>query len=248
MPNEARVWNCLVGGRDNFEADRNAARQLVAATPLMGQLGPASRAFLRRAVTYLAAEAGVRQFLDVGTGIPTEGSPHCVAQAVDTSCRVVYVDNDSVVLSHARAWLRSSGGAATSYLEADARDTQALLDGAGQTLDLAEPVGVLMIMVLQFLEDPAGAVAKLFAALPAGSYLAIAHTARDERLATAARRWNQLGTMPVYLRDGTEIAQWLTGLDLVEPGVVEAHRWRPAPGDPDYPEGMPVLAAVARRP
>jgi hypothetical protein len=248
VPNEARVWNSLAGGRDNFESDRSAARQLLAASPMMAQLGSASRAFLARVVTYLAAEAGIRQFLDVGTGMPAEGSAHCVAQAVDPSCCVVYVDNDAVVLSHARAQLRSPGGGATSYLEADARDTQGILDGAGQTLDLAKPVGLLMLLVLQFVEDAAGALAKLVAALPSGSYLAVLHPARDERLMLAARRWNQLGPMPIFLRDRAEVAYWLAGLELVEPGLVEVHQWRPAPGDQKYPEGIPLLGAVARKP
>jgi hypothetical protein len=118
LPNVARVWNYLVGGRDNFEADRQAAKQLAAAAPLMEQVAPASRAFLRRAVTYLAAEAGIRQFLDIGTGMPTAGSTHEVAQAVDQTCRIVYVDNDPVVLAHARAGLRSAEKGETSYLEA----------------------------------------------------------------------------------------------------------------------------------
>ena len=248
VPNEARVWNSLTGGRDNFEADRSAARQLVTVSPLMAQVGPASRAFLRRAVTYLAAEAGIRQFLDIGTGMPAEGSAHCVAQQVDASCRVVYIDHDPLVISHARADLRSPADGAISYLVADARDTRAVVDGVGAALDLARPVAVLMIMVLHLLEDAADALARLVAAVPAGSYLAVVHPARDERLVTAARRGEQLGAVPVFLRDRADVARWLAGLELVEPGIVEVNRWRPAPGDRDYPEGMPLLGAVARKP
>ena len=159
VPNVARVWNYLVGGRDNFEADRQAARQLIAVAPVMAQVAPASRAFLRRAVTYLAAEAGIRQFLDIGTGMPTAGNTHEVAQAVDPSCRIVYVDNDPVVLSHARARLRSSAEGATSYLDADARDTEAIIAGASATLDFGLPVGVIMIDILNFLEDAADVLA-----------------------------------------------------------------------------------------
>ena len=139
----------------------------------MAQAAPASRAFLRRAVTYLAAEAGIRQFLDIGTGMPTAGNTHEVAQAVDPSCRIVYVDNDPVVLSHARARLRSSAEGATSYLDADARDTRAIIAGASATLDFARPVGVIMIDILNFLEDAAEVLARLAAAVPAGSYLAV---------------------------------------------------------------------------
>jgi hypothetical protein len=248
VPNVARVWNSLTGGRDAFESDRSAARQLVAASPLMTQVGHASRAFLRRAVTYLAAEAGIRQFIDVGTGLPAPGSAHRVAQAVDPSCRVVYVDNDPVVLTHVRAWLHSSAAGATSCLEADARDTAAVLDGAGRTLDLAKPAAVLMIMMLHFLADAGDALARLVAALPSGSYLVVGQPDIDERTVPVARRWNQLGAVPVFLRDRAEVTSWLAGLELVEPGLVEVHQWRPAPGDPDYPEGMPLLGAVARKP
>jgi hypothetical protein len=247
VPNVARVWNYLVGGRDNFEADRQAARQLVAVAPVMAQVATVSRAFLRRAITYLAAEAGIRQFLDIGTGIPTAGNTHEVAQAVDPFCRVVYVDNDPVVLSHARARLRSSKEGATSYLDADVRDTRAVMAGASVTLDLAQPVGVIMIDILNFLEDAAEVLARLTAAVPAGSYLAIMQPSRDERLTMAARRWNQLAATPVFLRDGGTVARWLAGLEVVDPGIVEVHQWRPDPGDPDYPDGMPLLGAVARK-
>jgi len=248
LPNVARVWNYLVGGRDNFEADRQAAKQLVAAAPVMEQVAPASRAFLRRAVTYLAAEAGVRQFLDIGTGMPTAGNTHEVAQAVDPSCRIVYVDNDPVVLAHARAGLRSTGEGATSYLDADARDTRAVIAGASATLDLARPVGVIMIDILNFLEEAADVIARLAAAVPAGSYLVVMQPSTDERLAVAARRWNQLAASPVFLRGSDEVARWFTGLELIDPGIVELHRWRPGPRDPDFPEGMPLLGAVARKP
>jgi len=248
VPNVARVWNYLVGGRDNFEADRQAAKQLVAAAPVMEQVAPASRAFLQRVVTYLAADAGIRQFLDIGTGMPTAGSTHEVAQAVDPACRVVYVDNDPVVLAHARAGLRSSEKGVTSYLEADARDVRAVMAGASATLDLAEPVGVIMIDILNFLEDATDVVARLAAAVPSGSYLALMQPSRDDRLTAAARRWNQLAATPVFLRDRAQVARWFTGLDLVAPGLVEVHQWRPEPEDPDYPEGMPLLGAVARKP
>jgi trans-aconitate methyltransferase len=248
MPNVARVWNYLVGGRDNFEADRQAARQLIAAAPVMEHVAPASRAFLRRAVTYLAAEAGIRQFLDIGTGMPTAGNTHEVAQAVDPSCRIVYVDNDPVVLSHARAGLRSSPEGATSYLDADARDTKTIVAGACETLDFARPVGVIMIDILNFLEDAGDVLSRLAEEVPAGSYLAVMQPSRDKRLSVAARRWNQLAPIPVILRDRDQVTRWFAGLELVDPGIVEVHQWRPAPGDPDYPGGMPLLGAVARKP
>jgi S-adenosyl methyltransferase len=248
VPNVARVCDSMTGGHDNFEADRSAARLLLAASPLMSRVGPASRAFIRRVVTYLVAEAGITQFIDIGTGMPAPGSVHSVAQAVAPSCRVVYVDNDPVVLSHVRACLRSPADGTVGVVAADVRDTQAVLGGARQVLDLSRPVGVLMAMVLNFVEDAGGALGRLAAAVPSGSYLAVVHPARDSRLAAAARLWNGLGTVPVFLRDIEDMARWLAGLDLVEPGIVEVHRWRPAPGDPDYPEGMPLLGAVARKP
>jgi hypothetical protein len=248
VPNVARVWDYLTGGHDNFEADRSAARQLLALSPVMAQVAPASGAFVRRAVTYLAAEAGIRQFLDIGTGMPADGSVHSVAQQVDPSCRVVYLDNDPVVIAHARAALRSSAAGGTSCVPADARDTRAVLDGARQALDLTKPVGVLMVRVLHFLEDAAGPLTRLTAALAAGSYLAVVHPARDERTVMVVRRWNQLGLVPAFLRDRAELGRLLAGLDVVEPGIVEVHQWRPAPGDRDYPDGMPLLGAVARKP
>lgn len=248
VPNVARVWNYLVGGRDNFEIDRRAAQQLVAAAPVMAEVAPASRAFLRRAVTYLAAEAGIRQFLDIGTGIPTAGHTHEVAQAVDPSCRVVYVDNDPVVLSHARARLRSSDAGATSYLDADARNPAAVIAGASTWLDFDLPVGVILIDILNFVKDATDVLVQLVAAIPAGSYVAVMQPAKDERLAAPARRWNQLAPTPVILRDRDEVSAWFTGLDVVSPGIVEVHQWRPGPDDQDYPEGMPLLGAVARKP
>ncbi|HEY6496068.1 MAG TPA: SAM-dependent methyltransferase [Trebonia sp.] len=248
VPNVARVWNYLVGGRDNFEADRRAAEQLIALAPVMAHVAPASRAFLRRTVTYLAAEAGIRQFLDIGTGIPAAGNTHEVAQGAEPSCRVVYVDNDPVVLAHARAGLRSSAEGATSYLDADARDTETIIDGARATLDLTRPVGVIMIDILNFIEDAADVLARLTAAVPAGSYLVVMQPSRDERLAVAARRWNQLPTPPVFLRGRAEVTRWFGGLELVEPGIVDVDQWRPEPCDRLLPGGMPLLGAVARKP
>jgi hypothetical protein len=167
---------------------------------------------------------------------------------VDPSCRVVYVDNDPVVLAHARARLRSSAEGATSYLNADARDTRAVIAGACATLDLARPVGVIMIDILNFLEDAAEVLGRLVAALPAGSYVAVMQPSKDERLAGAARRWNQLAETPVFLRDCEQVGRWFAGLELVDPGIVEVHQWRPAPGDPEFPDGVPLLGAVARKP
>jgi hypothetical protein len=249
VPNIARVRNFLVGGRDNFEADRKAARLLISAAPVMTECGPASRAFLRRAVTYLAERAGIRQFLDIGTGMPTGGNTHEVAQAAASGSRIVYVDNDPIVLAHARALLRSEAGG-VSFLDADARDPVAVIDGARQTLDLDRPVAVVMIDILNFLPDPLAVMAGLLAPLPSGSYLAMMQPATDQRLTAAAERWNRISPVPVYLRDRGTVEGWIAalGLDPVKPGIVPLDRWRPASGDPRYPGGMPLLGAVARKP
>jgi hypothetical protein len=227
VPNVARVWNAMMGGRDNFEADRRAARRLIATAPVLAQAAPACRAFRRRTVRYLAAEAGIRQFLDIGA---------------------VYVDNDPVVLVHARASMRSPAEGTTGHLAADARDVPAVLDGASQTLDLTQPVGILLLDVLNFIPDAADVVAGLAAAVAAGSYLAVLQPAQDARLAVAQRLWNRVAQPPVYLRGRCQVGAWLGGLDLVDPGLVEVNQWRPAPDDPECPDGLPMLVAVARKP
>jgi S-adenosyl methyltransferase len=249
-PNVARVWNYLAGGRDNFEADRAAAREMIAAAPVMADVAPASRAFLRRVVRFLAAEAGIRQFLDIGTGIPMAGGIHELAQAVDPASRIVYVDNDPVVLAHART-LRSRPEGVISYLNADARDPAAIIDGARRTLDLSGPAAIMMIGVLNFIEGPglvAAVLRTLVEAMSQGSYLAIMQPAEDSGLLAAQRRWNELGPLAAWLRDRAEVASWFTGLSLVEPGIVEVHEWRPGLGDREYPHGMPLYGAVARKP
>jgi O-methyltransferase involved in polyketide biosynthesis len=251
VPNVARVWNYLVGGRDNFEADRQAARQLVDAAPVMADIGHASRAFLRRLVRYLAAEAGIRQFLDIGTGIPTAGNTHEVAQSVAPECRTVYVDNDPVVLAHARALLRSAPEGVTSYIDADARDPGKIIAAAQDTLDFGQPVAIVMIGILNYIEgtrEVGSILGTLLEAVPPGSYLALMQPAADESLLAAQRRWNQVSPVPMWLRTREEVAGWLDGLELVEPGIVDVDKWRPADGDPVYPDGMPLHGAVARKP
>jgi len=251
--NVARAWNYMVGGKDNFGADREAARQLMEAAPVIRIAAPASRAFLGRVVRYLAAEAGIRQFLDIGTGLPTAGNTHEIAQSVAPESRVVYVDNDPVVLSHARALLTSDPAGVTSYIDADARDPGAILAEAGTVLDLAEPTAVIMIDLLNFIEhDQAArsAAATLMAAAAPGSYLAIMHPASDldPALPEAERLWNQLAAQPVRLRSREEVAGFLAGLELVDPGLVTVPEWRPSPGGPASGPLIPLYGAVARKP
>ncbi len=254
VPNVARVWNYLVGGRDNFSADRFAAQALIDAAPVIEAIGPASRAFLRRVVTYLAADAGVRQFLDIGTGIPTAGNTHEVAQAVAPESRIVLVDNDPVALVHARALLRSSPEGVTSYLDADTREPVKIIEVARETLDFDQPVALVLIDVLNFIGGTAceiGSILRpLLAAVPSGSYLALTQAASDldETLITAQRRWNEMATTPAWLRDRATVASWFDGLELIEPGLVEVDKWRPATGDPVYDGVLPLYGAVGRKP
>jgi hypothetical protein len=255
VPNVARVWNYLVGGRDNFEADRQAARQLIAVAPVMADIGPASRAFMRRVVRFLADEAGIRQFLDIGTGIPTAGNTHEIAQAVAAECRIVYVDNDPVVLTHARALLRSSPEGVTSYLDADARDPAKVIASSRLTLDFDQPVALVLIDILNFIEgsgsEIAALVGTLVEAVPSGSYLVITQPASDldDSVLAAQQRWNQLAAAtPVWLRDRDTVTAWFDGLDLVDPGIVEVDMWRPASGEDDYAGVMPLYGAVGRKP
>jgi len=253
VANVARAWNYMVGGKDNFEADREAARQLISVAPVIRIAAPASRAFLRRAVRYLAGEGGVRQFLDIGTGLPTAGNTHEVAQSVAPQCRVVYVDNDPIVLAHARALLTSVPEGATSYVDADARDPGMIIAEARATLDFRQPVAVMMVDLLNFIEDDAAVLsimAEFIAAVPSGSYFAIMHPASDldPALPEAEKRWNQLAPQHVRLRSRADLTGLLAGLELVEPGLVTVPEWRPDEGEPVPSELIPLYAVVARKP
>jgi hypothetical protein len=252
-PNVARVWNYLVGGRDNFDVDRKAAKQLIAAAPVMEHVGLASRAFLRRAVSSLAGEAGIRQFLDIGTGIPAAGNTHEVAQLIAPKSKIVYVDNDRIVLAHARAMLRSAEEGVTSYIDADARDPAKILSEARETLDFGAPVAVVLIDLLNFIGDDSevrSILATLMEAVVAGSYLVIMQPANDidAALMAAQRRWNQVAPTPVSLRDRDEVTAWFDGLELVEPGIVAAPEWHPDKDDPQYDMPIPLYVGVARKP
>jgi hypothetical protein len=247
----ARVYDYWLGGKDNFAADREAAEQVIAANPDVLAGVRANRAFLGRAVRYLAGEAGIRQFLDIGTGLPTADNTHEVAQRVAPSCRVVYVDNDPIVLVHARALLTSTPGGATAYVEADLRDTGSVLTGAAATLDFSKPVAVMLLMILQYIpdsEDPWAIVARLLDAVPPGSYLVVSDTAADinaQAVAESARRYNQrLGPVRQTRRTRAEFARFFAGLDLVEPGVVPLPQWR-LPVGPG--QAIPAYAAVGRK-
>lgn len=252
-PNPARVGDYLYGGRDNFEADRKVARAMMTVAPVVGALQPAMRAFRQRVVRYLVAEAGVRQFLDIGIGLQmTTGSTHAVAQSIDPRCRIVYVDSDPVVLAHARALVRSTAEGAARCVDADIFDPAAIMAGARGTLDFARPVA-LLLATLAFTPDTAAAaamVSSLLAAMVPSSYVAIHHQASDlhPALGLAVRRWNRQAARKVTLRSADEIASLVAGLDVVPPGLVPICEWRPEPGDPSFEDVVPVHGVVARRP
>ena len=250
----ARVYDFWLGGSNNFPADREAAGRVIAAYPDIRVSVRAQRAFLGRAVHFLAAEAGVRQFLDIGTGLPLAGNTHEVAQRVAPRSRVVYADHDPIVLAHARALLTSTPEGACAYLDADLRDTGRILREAAATLDFTAPVALLLMGVLHCIpddQDPAGLVARLLAALPPGSYLVVAHPASDVRAAqvgTAATRLNEVMAGGVTLRSHEAVTRFFAGLDLVPPGLVQLHRWRPGPAGPDPAHDLANYGAVARKP
>ena len=230
----ARVYDYWLGGKDNFAADRAAAEQAIAAWPDIVLSVRANRAFLARVVRYLAGEAGIRQFLDIGTGIPASNNTHEVAQSMAPESRVVYVDNDPVVLAHARALLTSGPHGVTSYLDADLRDTRRVLGAAAEMLDFSRPVAVMLMAILQHVddaEDPHAIVATLLGALPAGSYLALSHPASDieaKAQGEMASRLNQTMAEKVTMRDRAQVARFFDGLELVAPGLVRLPEWRPA--------------------
>jgi hypothetical protein len=248
VPHIARIYDYWLGGKDNFAVDREAAKHAVAGDPDILQGVRGNRAFLARCVRFLAAEAGIRQFLDIGTGIPSANNTHEVAQSIAPESRVVYVDNDPIVLAHARALLNSGAGAA-AYLDADARDTQAIITDAARTLDLTQPVAVMMIGLLHCIPDddrPADIVAQLMSAVPSGSYLAVSHPARDLS-PEAEARLNQMMPIKVTFRTRDQVISLFDGLELVDPGVVRIPEWRPDDeAGPANPAAM--WGGVARKP
>jgi hypothetical protein len=235
----ARIYNYWLGGKDNFAADREAGDAAIEAYPDMYSSVRANRAFLKRTVRYVAEEAGIRQFLDIGTGLPSANNTHEVAQSIAPESRIVYVDNDPIVLAHARALLTSSPEGATGYLDADARDTGKILTAAAELLDFEKPVAVLLVAILQLVgddDDPYGRVAELMRAVPAGSFLVISHVPSDmQRQATgvaqAASLLSTLMTQRVTPRSHDQVAGFFDGLELIGPGVVPIQQWRPDSDD-----------------
>src|SRR5271170_4618642 len=252
VAHSARVHDYWLGGKDNFAADRAAGDAVMEAYPGIVMSVRANRAFLARAVRFLATEAGIRQFLDIGTGIPAANNTHEVAQSVASDGRVVYVDYDPVVLTHARALLTSSTPGTIDYIDADLRDPQAILAQAAKTLDFSRPVAVMLIAIMHLIvdaDDPYGLVGQLMAAVPAGSYLALSQVASDiqaEQMAEAARQYNRLARETQRHRDHGEVARFFDGLDLIEPGLVPVQQWRPA-SDLEAKARSAMWGGVARK-
>jgi hypothetical protein len=252
VPHIARVYDYWLGGKDNFAADRELGDETLQAYPNIVFSVRANRAFLARSVRFLAAEMGIRQFLDIGTGIPTADNTHEVAQREAPDSRIVYADNDPVVLSHARALLRSTPQGACAYLDADLRDPDTILARAAETLDFSKPVAVMLLAVLQFApDDEASSIVKrLAAACTPGSFVTISHPASDidaEHHAEMVRRMNQSMAQKATLRDMAGVTRLFDGLDLVEPGVVLASQWRPR-SDIEAATPTGLWAGVARKP
>ena len=234
VAHSARVHNYWLGGKDHFAADRAAGDAVIVAYPGIVESVRANRAFLARAVRFLAEESGIRQFLDIGTGIPTANNTHEVAQSVAADCRVVYVDYDPVVLTHARALLVGTPEGATDYIDADLREPAAILEQAARTLDFSRPVAVMLIAIMHLIDDdaePQAIVGQLMGAVPSGSYLALSQVASDiqaAQMAEAARRYNRLAHENQRHRNRAEVTRFFDGLSLVEPGLVPVQEWRPA--------------------
>jgi hypothetical protein len=254
VANSARVYDYWLGGKDNFAADRQAAEAVIAVWPGIVRAIRENRKFLIRSARYLAAEAGLRQFLDLGTGIPNWPNVHEAAQQVAPESRVVYVDNDPIVLAHARALLSSSAEGATAYLDADLRDPEPILREAARTLDFRQPISVIMVGVLHLVsdtEDPPGIIKRVLDAVPSGSYLTLTQPASDidpHAVAEGAKQYNTFIATPQTRRSHDEVARFFNGLELLEPGLVQPHQWRPDPGLPAPTGESAVWAGVARKP
>jgi O-methyltransferase involved in polyketide biosynthesis len=255
VSHSARIWNYWLGGEDNFAVDREAGDRVAAMLPIIVAQARADRAFLGRAVQYLAGQEGIRQFLDIGTGLPTADNTHQVAQRMAPDARIVYVDNDPLVLVHARALLTSSPDGVCDYVDADLREPEKILTEAAQTLDFTQPVALLLLGVLHHISDTGQAysiVGRLMAALRPGSFLAINHSTSavsGAAMEEAVAHWNRVGTPSMTLRSPQQIARFFDGLDLLEPGVVSCSRWRPDTSPPvGQPPEVDEFCGVARKP
>ena len=254
VPHSARIWNYWLGGKDNFAVDRAAGDAWAATFPGVRDIARASRSFLTRSLHYLAAEAGIRQFLDIGTGLPAADNTHQVAQRVAPEARIVYVDNDPLVLAHARALLTSTPEGATAYIHADLRDPDKILAEAAETLDFTKPIALILSGVLGHVVDIGEArsiVRGLMDALPSGSYLSLndgTSVVGGDQVEQATQDYNESGALPYIQRTPEEIASFFDGLELVPPGMVSCPRWRPDPAPADSLAEVDAFGGVGRKP
>ena len=250
----ARIWDYFLGGKDNFASDRAAAQDVLEVMPTMAMVARAGRAFLAAAVHYLATSGGVSQFLDIGTGLPTANNTHEVAQRASQQARIVYVNNDPIVLTHARALLTSGPEGKTAYVDADIRDTDRILGEAARTLDFSQPVAVMLLAVLHFVpdaDDPYKITSRVMEALPSGSFLALSHASSDIEtgvVAAGTERYNQRSAVALTPRTRAQVTRFLDGLEIVNPGVVPLGHWHPGPLQQFDSPGLPTYCAVGRKP
>ncbi|MGH3874807.1 MAG: SAM-dependent methyltransferase [Pseudonocardiaceae bacterium] len=253
VAHSARLWDYLLGGKNNYPVDREVGEQVLARDPDLRDVARADRGFLIRAVGYLAGEVEIRQFLDIGTGLPTANNTHQVAQAAAPQCRIVYVDNDPLVLAHARALLTSTPQGATSYVDADVRDPDLILQEAARTLDFTQPVGLMLLGIVNYIMDTAEAhavVIRLLDALPSGSYLVMSHPTAEihgEAVEASMRLWNDSGAAPLRTRTRQQLTSFFDRLELLEPGVVPCSLWRPEPRDLGTPVAVHQYCGVGRK-
>ena len=251
VPHSARFWNYFLGGKDNYPVDRALGDQIAKMAPGLVDVARASREHIIRTVTYLAGEVGIRQFLDIGTGLPTANNTHEVAQRVAPECRIVYVDNDPLVLAHARALLTSSPEGATDYVDADLHNPERILREAARTLDFTKPVALMLMGILGHVKDDhevRSIIKRLMDALPSGSYLAHSDgTNTSPEMVAAQDQYNESGTLPYYVRSPERIANFYEGLELVPPGVVRVTDWRPEIG-PHEIRHAEAFGGVGRKP
>ncbi|MEU0108353.1 SAM-dependent methyltransferase [Streptomyces sp. NPDC006251] len=253
VPHSARIWNYWLGGKDCYEIDRQVGDQIASGNPAILDIALAQRAFLVRTVEFLVREAGIRQFLDVGTGLPTANNTHEVAQRLVPETRIVYVDHDPVVLAHAEALLTSTPEGATDYIDADLREPEAILEQAAKTLDFTQPVALILLGITAHITDDTvyGIVGRLMDALPSGSYLVLCddtEVLNPQAMREMIEQWNAASDNPRVNRSPEELARFFEGLELLEPGLVSVTRWRPVPSGEQAPAEVDDFGGVARKP
>ncbi|MFI9586085.1 SAM-dependent methyltransferase [Streptomyces sp. NPDC052236] len=254
VSHSARIWNYWLGGKDNYLVDQEVGEQILSFVPELVRSARADRQFLARAVQFLVREAGIRQFLDIGTGLPTVDNTHEVAQRLDPTCRIAYVDNDPLVLTHAHALLTSTPEGATAYIDADVHDPEKILQMAARTLDFSQPVAITMLGIVNFVLDTDEAQAivhRLLDGLPSGSYLAISHPTTEvdaEAMTEAVRFWNGQGSARMTLRTREEVLRFFDKVELIEPGVVSCSRWRPDAVSRDEIVDVTHFCGVGKKP